>query len=295
MPGEAPLVTIGLPVRNGAATIGAVAESVLAQKYGDLEFLISDNASTDDTEAVCRDLMRADSRVRYQRNPENVGVLNNFMATMRAGRGTYFRWISDADRLEPQYVDRCLDALAADPRVILVTTGMAYLTQDGQVTSEQYTGTGLGSDDPADRVAEMLRLLTSSYRQLDPLYGMMRRERVLAIARRNMLREDEVFAVKLALAGPWAHVGEVLAMREWRAGNTNAMARLLSVPAWQARFANTLQTAELLRVVREAQVTPEQRRRMRADVYRLYVRGQRIELARRSRKLMRLALRGTRG
>src|SRR5262245_33646269 len=121
-----PLVSIGLPVRNGAKTIGAVAESVLGQKFGDLELLISDNASTDDTEAVCRDLVRADPRVRYQRHPENVGLLNNFIATQLAARGTYVRWISDADRLEPGYVDACLEAFAADPRVILVTTGMAY-------------------------------------------------------------------------------------------------------------------------------------------------------------------------
>jgi glycosyltransferase involved in cell wall biosynthesis len=289
MRGENPLVSVGLPVRNGAATIADVAASVLAQKYGDVELIISDNASTDDTETVCRDLARADARVRYQRQPENIGLLNNFIATIQAARGTYFRWISDSDRIDPGYVQACLDVFTADPRLILVSTGVAYLTEDGQTSSEEYAGTGLGSDDPADRAVEMLRMLTVSYRQLDPLYGMMRRETVVAIPRRNMLREDEIFAVKLALRGPWAHVPEVLALREWRAGNTTSMARLLAVPAWQAHFANTLQVAELLRVVRGAELTPEQQRRVRGAVYRMYGIRQRWMVTHRSRKLLRLA------
>src|SRR5262245_49498567 len=113
MAGANPLVSIGLPVRNGAATIGDVAESVPGQKYGDVELVISDNASTDETEAVCRDLVRADARVRYQRHPENIGLLNNFISTINTARGTYFRWISDGDRIEPSYVDACLEVFMA--------------------------------------------------------------------------------------------------------------------------------------------------------------------------------------
>ena len=75
-------------------------------------------------------------------------------------------------------------------------------------------------DDPADRVVEMLRMLNASYLQLDPLYAMMRRDSVIQIPRRNMLREDQIFAVSLALAGPWAHLPQVLARRTWTTGPT---------------------------------------------------------------------------
>jgi hypothetical protein len=287
---DAPMVSIGLPVRNAAQTVASVARSVLAQHYGNLELVISDNASTDGTEDICRDLVRADARVVYHRHPENVGLLNNFTGTIRRANGVYFRWISDSDALDSQYSRVCVDAFTADPRVVLVTTGVAYQTEDGAVSAEPYAGTALGSDDPAERAAEMLRLLNESYRLLDPLYGMMRREAVLTIPRRNMLREDQVFAVKLALAGPWAHVPRVLAQREWRTGPTSSQARLLSVPSWQARFANTLQVRELLRVVAEADLTPAQRSRVRAAVYRMFVRRQRMTLHHRSRKLARMAL-----
>jgi glycosyltransferase involved in cell wall biosynthesis len=288
MPDPEPLVSIGLPVRNAAGTVAEVAASVLGQRYGNLEFVIYDNASTDGTESVCRDLARADERVVYRRHSENVGLLNNFVATMNAARGTYFRWIGDSDDIEPDLVGRCLATFAADPRVVLVTTGMAYTTNDGLIRSEPYTGTGLASDDPADRVIEMLRLLNESYLQLDPLYAMMRRETVVAIPRHNMLREDQIFAVKLALAGPWAHVPDVLARRNWTTGPTLAQARRLGVPSWRSKFANSLQLRELLMVVRDADLTTEQRARARAAVYRMFLRRHRRTIRHRSRKLLRL-------
>ncbi len=283
-----PLVSIGLPVRNAAATVAGVAATVLGQRHGNLEFVIFDNASTDETESVCRELARSDDRVVYRRHPENVGLLNNFIATIRAANGSYFRWISDSDALEPDYTTQCLVAFAADSRVTLVTTGMAYLTADGETQSELYTGKGLGSDDPVDRVEEMLRLLNESYLQMDPLYAMMRRETVQAIPRRNMLREDQVFAIKLALAGPWAHVPDILARRTWTTGPTTAQARQLGVPSWQSKFANSLQLRELLLVVRDADLTSEQRARARAAVYRMFLHRQRHTIRHRSRKLLRL-------
>jgi glycosyltransferase involved in cell wall biosynthesis len=283
-----PLVSVGLPVRNGESTIADVVASVLAQRYDNLELVISDNASTDATESVCRDLAQADHRIVYHRHPENVGLLNNFIGTINSARGTYFRWISDSDALEPDYTDQCLAAFGADPRVVLVTTGVAYLTSDGHARTELYTGTGLGSDDPADRVVEMLRMLNVSYLQLDPLYAMMRRETILTIPRRNMLREDQIFAVKLALAGPWAHLPQVLARRTWTTGPTSAQARMLGVAPWQSKMANTLQLGELLRVVRDADLTAAQRARARAAVYRMYLGRQRSTIRHRSRKLLRL-------
>src|SRR5690606_38231833 len=89
---------------------------------------------------------------------------------------------------------------------------------------------------------------------------------VAAIPRRNMLREDEVFAAKLALAGPWGHVSEVLAHRHWKLGRIGVVARRLGVPAWQSHFSNTLQFRELLAWVRTADLTDAQRRRARAAV-----------------------------
>ncbi|MDP9863414.1 MULTISPECIES: glycosyltransferase family 2 protein [Streptosporangium] len=282
------LVSIGLPVRNGAERLDGVVRSVLAQDHTDIELVICDNASTDGTEEFCRELARSDDRVVYHRQPHNVGLLNNFVHAGRIARGTFFRWVGDDDRLDPACVSRSLSAFAQDERLILVTTQVAYTDPDGTTSTGVYDGGGLLSDDPAERFAEMLRMLNESHLLIDPLYGLMRRASVVGIPRRNMLREDEVFAAKLALAGPWGHVPEVLAHRNWKHERIGVVGRRLGVPAWQARFSSTLQYREILRWLGEAPLTEEQRRRAYAAAHRMYARRQWRTVSHRSRKLVRL-------
>jgi glycosyltransferase involved in cell wall biosynthesis len=289
------LVSVGLPVRNGEHRLTGVVKSVLGQDHENIELIISDNASTDGTEEVCRELARGDSRIVYVRQPENVGLLNNFIAAMRRANGTFYRWVGDDDWLAPTCVSRCLEAYAADERLVLVTTQVNFVGVDGTTQSAPYKGSGLSSDDPADRFVEWLRLLNSSYLVMDPLYGLMRRSAIANIPRKNMLREDQIFAAKLALAGPWAHVQEVLAQRGWADETRPRLARRLGVPVWQARVATLLQCRELMHCVASAELNPEQRRRARAAVMRLYAGRQRRMIAGRSRRRMGMATRALRG
>ncbi|GAB2567687.1 glycosyltransferase family 2 protein [Nocardia heshunensis] len=282
------LVTVGLPVRNGAERIPDVVKSVLAQDHENLELLISDNASTDATEEVCRALAAEDSRIVYRRNAVNVGLMGNFVAAMDAATGTYFRWIGDDDWLEPNYLSRCLEVFDADPDLLLVTTQLDYVGPDGEHQSAVYDGTALGSADPAVRFTEMLRLLNESFLLIDPLYAVFRHEPANRIVRRNMLREDEVYAGKLALAGRWGHVPEVLGGRHWQHDRQSVMARKLDVPSWQAHLSTTLQCREWLLWIAESDLTPQQRWQARQAVAGLYAKRQRITAERGMRKLSRL-------
>jgi glycosyltransferase involved in cell wall biosynthesis len=284
-----PLVSVGLPVRNAGERVAGVVRSVLAQDHDPIELVISDNASTDDTEQVCRELARSDSRIAYHRQPQNIGLLNNFIQVMRLANGRFFRWIGDDDRLEPRFASRCLQVFAADPRLILVTTGTEYSGPDGTTQSAAYDGGGLGSDDPVERFGEFLRLLNESHLLIDPLYGMFRLSAIATIPRRNMVREDEVFACKLALAGPWGHVSEVLAHRHWKSEKLGTVARRLGVPSWQAHVSHTLHCREVLRWLDEVDLSQEQRRRARSAVYRMYLRRQRRTVEHRTRKLLQMA------
>ncbi|MEV8513115.1 glycosyltransferase family 2 protein [Dactylosporangium sp. NPDC051484] len=280
------LVSVGLPVRNGASRLLEVTRSVLAQDHENLELVISDNASTDNTEEVCRALAAEDPRVVYHRNPENIGLMNNFVAAMGRARGTFFRWIGDDDWLAPNYISRCLEVVAGDDRLALVTTGAEFHGDDGVVRTGEYHGEALRSDDPIERLTEMLRLLNDSYLVIDPLYALMRREAIAPIPRRNMLREDQVFATKMALAGPWGHVNEPLYKRGYRDEKRPELVRRLGVPAWTARAATTLQGREMLRYLSEVPgLSPEQRRRARAAVRKWYIDRQQLVIARRSRRL----------
>ena len=285
-----PLVSIGLPVRNGASRIPDVVASVLAQDHHDLELVITDNDSTDETESVCRELAAEEPRISYYRHPENLGILGNFQSAMRLAKGEFFRWVSDDDRLETYCVSRSLEVFAGADRLILVTGQLAYTGEDGTTRSAVYEGTALRSDDPLERFTEMLRMLNSSHLLIDPLYGVFRRAAVVGIERRNMLREDEVFATKLALAGPWGHVPEVLGQRHWKSETPSILARRLQVPAWTAHAATTLQCREVLRWLNtpEAGLTDAQRRRARSAVREMWLRRQQAVATRRARKLTRM-------
>jgi hypothetical protein len=112
---------------------------------------------------------------------------------------------------------------------------------------------------------------------------------VVAIPRRNMLREDQVFATKLALAGPWGHVPEVLAHRNWKSERLINVARRLDVPTWQTHLVNALQCREMLRWIPQAGLTLRQQRAARAAVGRMYLRRQGKVATHRTRKLARMS------
>jgi glycosyltransferase involved in cell wall biosynthesis len=285
------LVSVGLPVRNGADRIGEVVRSVLAQEHDHLELVICDNASTDNTEDVCRNLARSDSRIVYHRHNDNIGLTYNFVSAIQIATGIYFRWIGDDDWLAPDFVSRTLECFAEDERRLMVTTGIAYTGPDGNtMADDSYDCTRMASHDPVERLTEMMRLLNESYLLVDPLYAMVRREPVAAIPRRNMLREDEVFATKLALAGPWGHVPLVLGGRKIKFERISEVARRLEVPGWQAHLSTTLECREILNWINQSELTNDQRRKARAAVRHMYLRRQAKTLVHRTRKLRRMAI-----
>ena len=69
-----PRVSIGLPVFNGQRYLPQAIEAILAQTYGDFELIISDNASIDGTAEICREYAERDQRIRYLRQPTNIGA-----------------------------------------------------------------------------------------------------------------------------------------------------------------------------------------------------------------------------
>jgi glycosyltransferase involved in cell wall biosynthesis len=290
------LVSVGLPVRNGADRIEDVVQSVLAQDHTNIELVISDNASTDDTEDVCRDLARADGRIVYHRHPHNIGLTNNFISITHIAKGAYLRWIGDDDWLAPDFVSTTLECFAEDDRRVIVTTQVAYTGPDGVTRSDSsYNGTRMASPDPVERLSEITRLLNESYLLVDPLYALVHRERVAGIPRRNMLREDEVFATKLALAGPWGHVPTILAGRNIRGfDRMTKVAKRLGVPRWQGHVATTLECREILRWINQCSLTNDQKRQAQAAVGQMYLRRQAKTFVHRSRKLGRMAIAGFR-
>ena len=114
-----PLVSIGMPVYNGADFLHSAFESLLAQDYDNFELIISDNHSTDSTQEICLDYLARDNRIRYHRNKTNVGAINNFNRVFELSQGEYFMWAAHDDLREPSYISSCLEILEMNSNVIL--------------------------------------------------------------------------------------------------------------------------------------------------------------------------------
>jgi glycosyltransferase involved in cell wall biosynthesis len=85
-------ISIGLPVYNGEKYLDEAIYSLLSQSYRNIEIIISDNASTDKTEEICRNYARNDNRIKYVRLSENIGAISNFKHVLRLANGKYFMW-----------------------------------------------------------------------------------------------------------------------------------------------------------------------------------------------------------
>src|SRR4029078_9959785 len=95
-----PVLSFGLPVRNGAPTIGQAIESVLAQTFDDWELIISDNLSSDGTSEICASFAAQDERIRHIPTGRDLSIHSNFNAAFRHSRGQFLRWYGADDCLE---------------------------------------------------------------------------------------------------------------------------------------------------------------------------------------------------
>jgi glycosyltransferase involved in cell wall biosynthesis len=94
-----------MPVRNGGATIRLAVESVLAQSYADLEIIISDNCSSDETEETCREVAAIDPRIRYVRQPQKLTATENFRYVFEQSIGEFFLWAAHDDLRSANYLE----------------------------------------------------------------------------------------------------------------------------------------------------------------------------------------------
>ena len=131
-----PLVTVGLPVYNGGQYIAEALATLAAQDYPNFEIVVSDNASTDDTQKICQELAARDGRLRYARNAENIGPLKNFRAVLGRAQGQYFMWAAHDDKWDPRFISSLVSRLRTDPHAVLATPTILHVEQDGRLRSE---------------------------------------------------------------------------------------------------------------------------------------------------------------
>jgi len=173
--GEVPRVSIGMPVYNGENFLREACDSILAQTFTDFELLISDNGSTDATEAICREYAARDPRVRYHRTATNRGGAWNHSRVFALASGEYFMWHHHDDRSAPELLERCVAILDAHTEVINCHANTTIIDAYGTPIYRYVEHADLRSASAYDRLRRYVRHdrdcpLCSLY------FGLMRRE-----------------------------------------------------------------------------------------------------------------------
>ena len=202
-----PRVSIGLPVYNAEKYLREAVDSVLAQTYTNFELVIADNASSDATESICREYAGGDPRIRYFRNPRNLGAAPNFNRVFELSVGEYFKWAPYDDLIEPEFLDRCVQVLDNHPDVVLCYSRVKIIDKNSIFEVDHNPGPDTSSFDPSKRFRNLI---------LHPEYALQQ----MGLIRSALLRKtnmhgsfpssDEILLSELALLGNFYEIPDRL-------------------------------------------------------------------------------------
>jgi glycosyltransferase involved in cell wall biosynthesis len=202
-----PLVSVGVPVYNGEATIARALDSLLAQDLDDVEIIICDNASTDATPQICAGYAARDPRIALHRNPRNLGLAGNYNRTLELARGRYFKWATHDDWHDPRSLRLTVDALGAVPEASLCATGVSWVDEDGVEFDRWVPSVDLVTPPPHERV----RLLLHTMGETHPMYGLQRTDLLRQThGMRSFVGSDRTMLAEMALLGPIVQIPEVV-------------------------------------------------------------------------------------
>jgi glycosyltransferase involved in cell wall biosynthesis len=132
MNGPTPSVTVVLTTYRRAGQLPSTIDSILSQTHEDFELVVSDDASPDATEQICREFERRDRRIRYRRNPVNLNMPGNLNAALREARAPLVANLHDGDVYRPDLLERWKAALDTNEDAAFVFNACEVVGGDGR-------------------------------------------------------------------------------------------------------------------------------------------------------------------
>lgn len=221
-PATIPLVTIGIPTYNRAhGYLQNALSCALRQSYGNIEVVVSDNCSSDNTEDTVR--KHDDPRIRYFRQARNIGANNNFNYCLQQARGSYFHLFHDDDGIDHDFVETCMRSAGHRTDIGIIRTGARVIDGDGAILNEFRNMTGN---------ADMEVLFTDWFRGKAPLYlcntlfNTLRLRELGGFGSKTNLYQDVVAAFRLAAGYGRLDIPDVKASFRRHAANMGSNARI---------------------------------------------------------------------
>jgi glycosyltransferase involved in cell wall biosynthesis len=225
-----PRVSVGMPVHNGERYLPETIDCLLNQTFADFELVISDNASTDRTEEICRDYALRDNRIRYSRNGMNVGLSRNYRRVFELSRAGYFKWATYDDVCRPEFLARCVEVLDREGDVVLVYPKTTLIDEFGRQIALYDDQLDLQSPKASERFRALLANLGLCNAQTGLIRAhILRRTRVMG----DFVGADICLLAELSLHGKFYEIPEFLFSRRfhpacssWSRDNTAVQMRI---------------------------------------------------------------------
>lgn len=128
-----PLVTLAVTTCNRTRYLSETLACVCAQDYAQLDILVSDNGSQDQTPVMARALVGSDPRVRFRRNDTTVPLHEHFTQCVRAARGEYFILLHDDDLINSCFVSEVVRVVARHPDIKIVAPVNVVINEQGAI------------------------------------------------------------------------------------------------------------------------------------------------------------------
>jgi glycosyltransferase involved in cell wall biosynthesis len=206
-----PLVSIGMPVRNGENFLEEALKSLLSQTFEDFELIISDNASEDGTRPICEGYAATDRRIRYLRLKSNIGAARNWNHVFKLAHGKFFKWAPHDDIYHPSYLEACLEVFRSSGPSVVAVYPRSELIDDQSRFLKMDTVSLASNGSRADR---RLAHLIGNIHLANPVLGVMRSD-VLRLTRLidSFIGSDLVLLSELLMMGEFREVPLVLFKR----------------------------------------------------------------------------------
>jgi len=126
-----PKVSVCIPTYNCGKYIGQAIKSVLNQDFENYELIISDNASTDDTENIVRNFHN--QGLTYMKNERNIGYVGNLNRCLELAKGEFIVYLCADDIWYQGFLKNAIDLLEKDYSLVLVHTAYYEINENGSI------------------------------------------------------------------------------------------------------------------------------------------------------------------
>ena len=131
---QEPLVSVIIPTYNRQHYLKQAIESAIGQKYQNIEIIVSDDCSPQSPQKLIDSF--GDSRIRFYRNPKNLGICLNVINGFKQARGKYVASLNDDDMWNEDFLTTLVPTLEANPDLALAFSDYYIMDSEGKINEQ---------------------------------------------------------------------------------------------------------------------------------------------------------------